>query len=201
MTYKTEKWKKTLWKGTQRETTTTKDVLVNRDKNGRFTKNKPVISEVKEKTYASGVYKVGIVKGKVVTRQKIAGKETPQYEKTKKETLKNMPIFRCSLALNDIPYKGNDYYGFRIIAFSRSKKQLEQVYPQKMYKKLIDFIAKCLKYREDEFWFNHYLNYMGKIQPEQCNASMRDSGKYDCLWTRRKTGTILREDHGVLSQL
>lgn len=197
--YKLEKWKKTQWRNTQREQIITIERLVKRDSKGRFIS---VILEVKEKTYGSGVYKVGLSKeGKIVTRQKIAGKETPEWKRNKQEFIKSSNIFRCSLALNDIPYKGEEYYGFRIIAFSRRKELLFKVYPKKMYDKLIQFIEKCLKYRSDDFWFSHYLNYMGKIPPEVSNGSFRDNGKYELLWTKRKTGSIMRQETGLIGEL
>ncbi len=91
--YKIEKWKKVLWKGTQREQISTVERLVKRDSKGHFAKNTPVIKEVKEKTYGSGVYTVGVYKGKVITRHKIAGRMTPQWQKQKQE-LKHQDIFR-----------------------------------------------------------------------------------------------------------
>lgn len=208
--YKLESWKKTLWKGTQRETKTEKTVLVNRypkntiidgvNVSGRFVKDKPVISEIREKTYGSGSYKVGLSNGKIVTRLKVAEK-TPEWYERKHEVLKNAEMLRCSLALNDVPYKGTDYYGFRIVAFSRRKSILETIYPQKMYEALIKFIEKCLKYRSDEFWFSHYLNYMGKIKPEKCNAYSSENGKYYLLWTKRKTGSIMKQEIHNISEL
>lgn len=197
--YKLEKWKKIQWRNTQREQITTIERLVKRDSKGRFVS---VILEVKEKTYGSGVYKVGLSKeGKILTRQKIAGKETPEWKRSKQELIKTSNIFRCSLSLNDVPYKGDEYYGFRIVAFSRRKEILLKIYPQKMYKKLIEFIEKCLHYESDDFWFSHYFNYMGKIPPEISNASFRDNGKYELLWTKRKTGSIMRQDSGSIGEL
>jgi len=198
--YKLETWKKTSWKGTRRETAITIQMLVKRDLNGRFSKNNPVIKEIRQKTYGSGTYQIGVYKNKIITRHKIAPRNI-QWQKEKEEKFRTSIMYRCSLALNDIPYKGDEYYGFRIIAFSRRKQILESVYPKKMEYKLIEFIEKCLKYRSDEFWFGHYLNYMGKIAPEIANASISENNKYYLLWTKRKTGTILKQDYGHLGDL
>lgn len=207
--YKLETWNRVKWKGTKREQKTTTEKLVKRDSNGRFAKNSPVITEIRIKTYASGTYQVGYKNGKAITRYKIKGQKTEEWYNQRKNIMKNAQIYRCSLALNDIPISsnthygisGNEYYGFRIVAYSRNKSLLHKVYPQKMYKKLIEFIEKCVKYRSGNFWFDHYLNYMGKIAPELSNTSPKDSGKYELLWTQRKTGRILKQEFGEIYRL
>lgn len=200
--YKLEKWRIVKWKNTKREEISTVEKLVKRDSKGHFAKNHPLITEIKEKTYGSGVYKIGIINGKIVIRQKIAGKETPQWQTAKQQKLKNATMFRCSLALNDIPFRGSEYYGFRIVAFSRRKEVLTSIYPHKMYNKLIDFIEKCLHYKEANFtWFEHALNYCGKIPPEPSNASLSDNNRYELLWTKRKTGSIMRHEIHMIGEL
>jgi|WetSurMetagenome_2_1015567.scaffolds.fasta_scaffold44185_4 hypothetical protein len=202
--YKLEYWKIVKYKGQKNEYVATIEILVKRDSKGHFAKNIPVIKEIRQKTYGSGVYTVGLINGKVVTRHKqysLTNEWKKEHKQEIEDRLKNKNMFRCSLALNDVPYKGVEYYGFRIVAFSRHKQLLNRVYPKKMYDKLIQFIEKCLKYRSDEFWFSHYLNYMGKIQPEIANASIRENNKYYLLWTKRKTGSIIKQDSGSLGEL
>lgn len=176
-------------------------MINNKNVSGQFIKGTFIIKEIRQKTYGSGVYEIGIINNKIIARHKISSIKTHEWQKTKEERLKTSAMYRCSLALNDIPYKGCEYYGFRIVAYSRRKQNLESVYPQKMCKKLIQFIEKCLRYRSEGFWFEHTLNYMGKIPPEKANVSISDNNKYELLWTKRKTGSILKNEYGYLGEL
>lgn len=188
--YKIEIWKKRKWEGTKRETIGSQERIVLRDNKGRFVK---VISKVQEKTYGSGVYKVGIVNGKIVTRQKIASRNVQWYER-KKEVLSKSPIFRTSYVLNDIPFRGNVYYGFRIVAFSRNQKMLEKLKP-KLKDRLIEFIEQCLKYRKDEFWFNMYWGYES---PKQTNVMSVEMNKYYLMWQKRHGSIVKEERHSLM---
>lgn len=189
--YKIEIWNKTKWKGTARETTTTVEKLVKRDSKGHFIKGSPIITEIQEKSYGSGIYKVGIKKGKIVTRSKIAEKTPEWYEKRKEFLAKGRKIYRTSYVLNDIPFRGNVYYGFRIVAFSHNEQLLKEL-RSKLKERLIEFIEDCLGYKSDEFWFNMYFGYEA---PTVNNAYGSDNGRYYLMWQKRYGTTIKQESH------
>ena len=193
--YKTENWKKTSWKGTKRETTTTKKVLVKRDQKGHFIS---VIHKVQKKTYGSGVYNVGILHGKIVTRQKIAGRNVLWYEQ-RAEAIKEKhkkPIYRTSYVLNNVPISKNGYYGFRIVAFARNPDLLSKIRP-KLKQKLIEWIEKCIKYSKDDFWFDMYFGYE---KPSLSNSIFSDSGNYNLTMENDK-GIVIKESSGRIEFL
>ena len=155
--YKLEVWKKTKWTGTKREQQGTQEVLQKRYKAGTIINGKKMggkfagktIKEIKTKCYGSGVYKIGIDKGKIITRKQILSytnkglfkKEyNKEWEEAKKEAIKGRIIFRCAIKLNDIPSTRptgkNEYYGFSIWAFSHSKILLNSIYPDKMRREI-----------------------------------------------------------------
>ncbi len=190
--YKLENWKRVKWRNTLRQETTTTQRLVKRDEKGHF---KSVL-EIRQKSYGTGQYLVGIdKKGKIITRHKI-GERTPEWYEAKKTAVKGRKILRTAYVLNDIPFRGNVYYGFRIIAFSHNAKLLTALKP-KLKARLIRFIEQCIGYRQDEFWFDMYFGYEA---PTQVNAYGSDNNTYYCMWTKR-TGSELKRIHGNLGEL
>lgn len=200
--YKLEKWKKTNWKSTKRETVITVNKLVKRyPKNtvidgkqmgGKFVKNAPIINKIQEKSYGTGYYRVGLVGDTIVTRQKIADR-IPQWYDRRKEVLSGN-LYRCSITLDDIPYVGDNYYGFKIIAFSRNKNILSKIYRDKMKKRLIQFIERCLGYRDDEFWFDMYFGYE---DIGISNATGNDNNKYYLIQQKRHGSHVREEQHNI----
>jgi hypothetical protein len=190
--YKLETWKKTNWKGTKREQNITVERLVMRDEKGHF---KKVITKIQEKSYGTGYYKVGISNGKIVSRQKIASKNVQWYSDRKKATT-DKDVYRIAYVLNDIPFQGTVYYGFRITAFSRHKDLLLQS-KQKLKNRLIQFIEKCLGYSEDEFWFNYYWGE-GTITSD--TVFKNENGRFYLQWEKRH-GTIIKEEPHRLSEI
>lgn len=194
--YKMEYWKHTYYKGQKNEYTRTHEVLVRRDAKGHFTGKIPVIRELRQKTYGSGVYIIGVYNGKIVTRKRIhllTQEWKREHKKEIEEIIKRRQIYRTSYVLNDIPFRGNVYYGFRIVAFSHSKSLLISLRP-KLKEKLIAFIEKCLHYRQDEFWFSMYFGYEA---PTPCNAYLSDNNKFTLLWQKRYGSTIKEETHNL----
>lgn len=124
-----------------------------------------------------------------------------EWYEDRKKVLSSRNLYRCSLVLNDVPYRGDEYYGFRIVAFAHKPEILNQYFPDKMHDKLIDFIEECLHYKEGDFWFCTYLSYMGKEKPTICNAFRSENLKYYCIWTKRKTGSIMKQKQGSLTSL
>jgi hypothetical protein len=190
--YRLETWKKTQWKGTARQQQTTVQRLVKRDTKGHFMKGTPVIKEVREKSYGTGQYKVGVVNGKIVARLKIAKKPVQWYD-NRKEVIANRKMYRTSYVLNDIPFRGNVYYGFRIIAFSHNLNLLKNI-RGKLKERLIEFIEKCISYRRDEFWFDMYFGYEA---PSLNNAFKTEDGKYYLMWQKRYGTSIKEETHNL----
>jgi hypothetical protein len=197
MKYKLEKWKLKVWKDTKRQDTINVDRLVKRDLKGRFIS---VLTNIREKTYGSGIYKIGLKNGKVVTRKKIAQK-TPEWYERKKEVIKGRTIFRCSLVLNDIPSTRltgrNEYYGFRIIAFSHSKTLLKRIYPEKMRQRLIEYIEDCFRYKETDFWFSTNKSFFGHEDITITNTVKSDDGTYYLQWQKRYGQVIKREQNSI----
>lgn len=194
--FKKEQWNRTKWKGTKRETKTKIPVLVQRDSKGHFVK---VVKTIKEKTYPSGVYQVGIYKNKVVMRQRIQ-KISPEWKKEHKkeirERISKRQIFRTSYALNDIPFRGEVYYGFRIIAFSHNKEILHKLRPN-LKKRLIQWIEKCVGYREDEFWFNYNWGYEA---PQISNALITENNSFYLMW-QKIYGSVVKEERHRITEL
>ncbi len=203
--YKSEQWNIVKWKGTKREIVKKETVLVKRfpkntiidgkNVSGRFVKT---IKNIEQKTYGTGVYHVGKIKTssgrwKIVTRRKIAEK-TPLWYENRKEVLKNRILYRTAYVLSDVPYRGNEYYGFRIIAFHWNKKLLERL-KQKLKDRLKRFIEDCLGYKEDEFWFDMYFGYS---PPEPSNGYKSDIGKYYLIWEKAKGGIKKQEVHEII---
>lgn len=195
--FKKEIWNTKKWRGTQREENSTKNVLVQRDSKGHFVK---VISEIHVKTYGSGIYEVGYYHGKPVTR-KLSAKYTTEWYTARKEAINKHEILRCSIVLNDIPSTRptgrNEYYGFRIIAFSHSQHLLKSIYPEKMRQRLIRFIEECLKYKEIDFWFSTAKAYFGHENISKGNSSKSDNGKFYLQWQKRTGSVMKREEHSI----
>lgn len=197
--YKLEYWRKTLYKGQKNEKIVNYPVLVKRGKNGYFEKGTPIIKEIREKTYGSGVYIVGVYEGKIITRKRIF-RIDENWKREHKEEIeqrkKSRQIYRTSYALNDIPFRGNVYYGFRIIAFSNNKILLNNI-KDKLKERLIQFIEDCLHYDREEFWFSLYWGYES---PVLCNAYMNDNNKFYLSWQKRY-GEIKKEEMHNLREI
>lgn len=197
-----ETWNKKIWKNTKREQITTYKRLVKRDKKGKFIS----IAKIQTKAYGSGYYDVGISKGKIVTRKKIAEKNIMWYNR-RKEVMSKKEIFRVQIVLNDavtnqieIPYRGNNYYGFRLIAF-HTKHELLVNLKEKFKDRLIKFIEDCLKYKEDEWcWFDAYYGYEGFKNKVRSYTFTNDIGCYYLQWTKRY-GTIKKEECHKIKEL
>jgi hypothetical protein len=193
--YRLETWKKKQWKGTIREQTTTIKRLVKRDSKGHFVKGTPVITEVREKVYGSGVYYVGIYKNKIITR-KLKVKRNVQWYEARKEAVTNHKLYRSSYVLNNVPISKNGYFGFRIVCFSNSEKLLKDL-RSKMKSRLIRWIEECVKYSSDEFWFDMYFGYES---PTVTNAFRSENNKYYLTMENNK-GMIIKEKDGRLNEL
>jgi len=193
--YKLETWERVKWKGTAREEKATVQRLVKRGANGQFLKGVPVIKKIQTKVYGSGVYKVGIVNDKIVTRHKIAEKNIEWYN-AKKEHDANTKLYRTSYVLNNVPISKNGYFGFRIVVFSRDEQLLKNI-KAKMKQRLIKWIEDCINYDEDEFWFDMYFGYEA---PTPANASKNENGNY-YLTQENSKGMVIKEKYGQLREL
>lgn len=206
MGYKLEKWKEHKWKNTKREQIKTVERFVSRypkgtiingkNVSGRFVKEKPVIRDIKFKHNINTGYvaKVGYYKGKMITKQTIQKPQKQEWGVLKPK--KQQRIYRTSYVLNDIPYRGNVYYGFRIHVFSSSKKQLENL-KSKIKNRLIKFIEECLKYRKSEFWFDLYWGYES---PKIVNEPSNSNQTYTLQWQKSRGG-IMKTEHGNIGDL
>lgn len=190
MKYNLESWKKTQWKGTARQTTTTINRFVARDKKGHFIS---VINDVKERSDSTGIYYVGYVNGKIKTRKL---KERKIISEVGSGFGSKSYMYRTSYVLNNVPISKNGYFGFRIVCFS-TDKELLSLLKHKMKEKLIDFIEECIKYSKEEFWFDMYFGYEA---PTLNNIPFSEKGKYS-LTMENKFGTIIKEKSGELRNL
>jgi hypothetical protein len=212
--FKLESWNRKNWKGTKRETPTQVKTLVKRYPKGTEINGKKMggkfisvipekrtvkdksgktheLTTIQTKVYGSGVYKVGLDKnGKVITRQKIAGRNVQWWEARKEEVAKHK-IYRSSYVLNNVPISKNGYYGFRIVCFAKSEPALRDL-KGKMKAKLIKWIEQCVKYSSDDFWFDMYFGYEA---PSVTNAFKTEIGKYYLTMENTK-GTIIKEESG-----
>jgi len=211
--YKIEKWKKTNWKGTKREQKLTKEMLVKRQPKGTIINGKKVggriisiiperttvkdkqgkkheLHTIQKKVYGSGVYQVGLSKGKIVTRKLIAKRNVEWYEQ-RKEGISKHKMFRSSYILNNVPISKNGYFGFRIVCFSNNQDQLKN-FKAEMKEKLIKWIESCTRYNSDEFWFDMYFGYES---PTLANAFRSENRKYYLTMENTK-GTIIKEQSG-----
>jgi hypothetical protein len=193
--YKLETWNKTKYKGQKREEKTTVKRLVKRDSNGHFAKNTPIITKIHIKVYGSGVYQVGYINDKIVTRHKIAEKNIEWYN-AKKEHDTNTKLYRTSYVLNNVPISKNGYYGFRIVVFSTNEQKLKDIKP-KMKQRLIKWIEDCINYEEDDFWFDMYFGYEA---PSLANASKNENNNY-YLTQENSKGMIIKEKNGQLREI
>jgi hypothetical protein len=189
--YKLETWTKTKWKGTKREQKTTINRLVQRDKKGRFIS---VITDIREKRIGENIYYVGYRNNKIKTR-KLKQKIIIEKGAVIKEP-QHIDMYRTSYVLNNVPISKSGYYGFRIAAFSNNKELLYSI-KDKLKRRLIRFIEKCVKYNQDEFWFYMYFGYEA---PSLNNISIRDNGKYE-LSMENKFGIVIKEESGEISKL
>lgn len=195
--YKLETWKIKKWRNTEREIIKEEKRLVMRDAiTKRFSKNKPVITDIREKVYGSGVYYVGYVNGKAVVRQLKVKRNLLWYETKKEEMKKEKKVYRTSYVLNNIPISKKGYFGFRIVVFGTNEQALRNL-REKMKRRLIKWIEECIRYKEQEFWFDMYFGYES---PHLSNALRNENGKY-YLTEEDKHGLILKEKYGSVGEL
>jgi len=204
MKYKEETWKIKKWKGTKRETINSVNKLVLRDTKGHFKS----VADISLKNYGSGVYKVGIKKGKIITRKRIARKSL-EWEMERK-TRQKREIYRSSYVLNNIPVsvtaisklnavKANKQSwttGFRINCFSRNKDVLVMLKP-KMKDRLIKYIEKHLGYDKGEWWFDSYFGYEA---PSLINGANSENNRYYVMIENMR-GTIKNQESGDIRTL
>lgn len=139
---------------------------------------------------------MGIIKNKIIIRHKIAQK-TPEWYEKRKEIIAKRIIYRAQIVLDDIPFRGSNYFGFRIIAFSHNHNLLVKL-KTKMKERLIEFIENCLKYRHDEFWFNMYWGYEGFDYKKVSTATISDNNKFYLQWQKRYGGIRKEEKHSLM---
>lgn len=202
--YKKEIWKIKKYRGQKREYLQSIEKLVKRDEKGHFKS----VADISLKNYGSGVYQVGIKKGKVVSRHRIA-KKSFEWEKERKEHLKK-DMYRSSYVLNNVPISQSNIAkligikankeswttGFRINAFSRNKEYLTEI-RSKLKDRLIKFIEAQLKYDKNEWWFDSYFGYEA---PHLANGAMNCNNKYFVM-IENMHGTIKNQEIGDIRTL
>jgi hypothetical protein len=185
---KIEIWKKTLWKGTKREQTTTEKVYVIREKG----KIKKVYRNINQRMYYDGFYDVILDENKNIVFKVKTGEnpfKKPDYNF-------KQDIFRTSYVLNNVPISKDGYFGFRIVAFSVDDVYLKNL-RDKLKAKLKQWISDCIHYHESEFWFDMYFGYE---QPQLSNATITDDGTYE-LTKEDRFGRVTDSKSGRLENL